>query len=156
MKTDENGCVLLSDFDFEKRISIIIGKESITNDVEDVFTVDSDFIRENVIYTLNGYKRDNKELSSLFVDAVSKCYDTPISSDTILSCVTADKVVKRDIAQVFGVLLGVYVAIRSGYSRIFIDNIDAFLHPQEQRDILNIAISFAEDVKQKMITSSSS
>jgi hypothetical protein len=153
LDNDENNPFLLSSFLEDKqdlKIKVIIGGESFINDRDDIFTVDDDFIKENVVYTLSKYKQDNKQLSQLFIDAVQSCYSKgdsnyqKITSDFILSSVSNGKIIKKELAQVFGIMLGVYICVTKGYKNIFIDNIDAFLHPARQRDILPKAKQFSE------------
>lgn len=144
----EGGATLLSsitELDLDKHLTVLIGGQdmAIYNDTVEFFSIDAEFITENVVYTLESYKRAGSKLSALWIDAIQACYEEPgnsnyvhITSEVIMNSVHNGKIVKREMAQIFGLFLGVYIAGRCGYSKIAIDTVDAFLHPARQRHIV--------------------
>lgn len=151
MSSLEDNGVISSDKEFI--VLIDSAATGIFNDMEHkIFSIDDDFIDENVKYTITSYQNKNADVSQIFIDILQECFDMgennglPITSDLIKACVFHGKIVKPEIAQLFGIFLGVYIGIRSGYTRFYIPIIDKHLHPSRQRLIVPLLKTFSDRI----------
>ncbi len=154
LNDDPNNPVLLSSIPTEHNVTLIIGNESVYNDLEEVLTIDSDFIKENIVFTIEKLIASKAKVSDRFITAIQECYDEKghtnyllITDELIKSCIYKGKIINQEIAKLFGLFLGTYIATKCGYKKVYIDNIDAFLHPCRQYRIMPKLIEFSDKLK---------
>lgn len=134
------------------------GGVEIFNDTEDWMNIDQDFIRVEARDVIMSHNSKGARISPFFVEWVARAFDEgeghpnhiEITSDKIKAAVRYGKIVNDEVMQVFGLLLGIYLGLRSGRHKFFMPKPEIYLHPSRQCKIGNVMKNFSDAVNQKI------